>query len=253
MELYKGDEGSSPSNSTSISEAIFQTFHPPAPPSSVTHHHNTQDRSVVAAAAAAAATTAAESSGGVGLISQLQGFNILPSQSLPLPIASILANSSNQMYSSTTHDHVPPIYHYQQQQMHQLQQNQQLYSSLLPPPHMPLYGSDHVVLPPIGMPTGFYVGGSGGGGTSLTPFSCLQSEFGKMSAQEMMDAKALAASKSHSEAERRRRERINTHLARLRSLLPSTTKVRIINHTIYISILMNQSSMIDDDVSIDNN
>lgn len=250
MELYKGDEGSSPSNSTSISEAIFQTFHPPAPPSSVTHHHNTQDRSVVAAAAA---TTAAESSGGVGLISQLQGFNILPSQSLPLPIASILANSSNQMYSSTTHDHVPPIYHYQQQQMHQLQQNQQLYSSLLPPPHMPLYGSDHVVLPPIGMPTGFYVGGSGGGGTSLTPFSCLQSEFGKMSAQEMMDAKALAASKSHSEAERRRRERINTHLARLRSLLPSTTKVRIINHTIYISILMNQSSMIDDDVSIDNN
>ncbi|GLJ45427.1 hypothetical protein SUGI_0956410 [Cryptomeria japonica] len=46
----------------------------------------------------------------------------------------------------------------------------------------------------------------------------------KMTAQEIIDAKALAASKSHSEAERRRRERINTHLATLRTMLPSTTK-----------------------------
>ncbi|XP_011045926.1 PREDICTED: transcription factor bHLH30-like isoform X1 [Populus euphratica] len=44
---------------------------------------------------------------------------------------------------------------------------------------------------------------------------------GKMGISE---AKAFAALKSHSEAERRRRERINAHLATLRGLVPCTEK-----------------------------
>ncbi|XP_076948581.1 transcription factor bHLH106-like [Bidens hawaiensis] len=41
----------------------------------------------------------------------------------------------------------------------------------------------------------------------------------------MSDEKALAALKSHSEAERRRRERINKHLDTLRGLVPCTDKM----------------------------
>ena len=44
--------------------------------------------------------------------------------------------------------------------------------------------------------------------------------------KEISEEKALAALRSHSEAERRRRERINGHLATLRGLVPCTEKVR---------------------------
>ncbi|XP_074383492.1 transcription factor bHLH30-like isoform X1 [Apium graveolens] len=97
------------------------------------------------------------------------------------------------------------------------------------------------------------------------PFG-LQPDLGKLTAQEIMDAKALAASKSHSEAERRRRERINNHLAKLRSLLPSTTKTdkasllaEVIQH---VKELKRQTSIISestlvptemDELIIDNN
>lgn len=43
------------------------------------------------------------------------------------------------------------------------------------------------------------------------------------------EGKTLAALKSHSEAERRRRQRINAHLSTLRNLVPSSDKVSFDN------------------------
>lgn len=48
---------------------------------------------------------------------------------------------------------------------------------------------------------------------------------GDDSFKDLSERKSMEACKSHKEAERRRRQRINAHFSTLRSLLPNTTKV----------------------------
>ncbi|XP_042494395.1 transcription factor bHLH51-like [Macadamia integrifolia] len=49
--------------------------------------------------------------------------------------------------------------------------------------------------------------------------------FSSLSAEAIKEDRATAASKSHSQAEKRRRERINAHLAHLRKLVPRSDKM----------------------------
>lgn len=70
------------------------------------------------------------------------------------------------------------------------------------------------------------------GGSMLSNSLILDTEKGELvktssgvGKKDASEAKALAALKNHSEAERRRRERINSHLSTLRGLVPCTEKV----------------------------
>ncbi|XP_043689738.1 transcription factor bHLH30-like [Telopea speciosissima] len=69
----------------------------------------------------------------------------------------------------------------------------------------------------------------GGGGSSSLVLDSEKGELVKAPARlgqkTIPETKAIAALKSHSEAERRRRERINAHLATLRKLVPCTEKM----------------------------
>lgn len=86
--------------------------------------------------------------------------------------------------------------------------------------------------------------GSGGGlrngSVQVLPHSLvLDSEKGELvkaparvGKKGVSEAKALAALKNHSEAERRRRERINAHLSTLRGLVPCNEKVSELFHVL---------------------
>ncbi|KAJ8478926.1 hypothetical protein OPV22_022653 [Ensete ventricosum] len=97
-----------------------------------------------------------------------------------------------------------------------------------------------------GFPNGLVFGyGSDSSSSSSTVLDLERREFvkapsrlgGKKEGRGVVDAKTALALKSHSEAERRRRERINHHLAVLRSMIPCADKLekaallaQVINH-----------------------
>ncbi|KAK9268137.1 hypothetical protein L1049_010577 [Liquidambar formosana] len=88
------------------------------------------------------------------------------------------------------------------------------------------------LLDPFWQNLGGFNGVLPGGSSAVSQALVLDNERGelvkapaKVGKKGVSEAKAMAALKSHSEAERRRRERINSHLATLRGLVPCTEKM----------------------------
>ena len=77
------------------------------------------------------------------------------------------------------------------------------------------------------------------GGMSMSGSSCASFYPGSSGMlTETMESKAIAASRVlHKEAEKRRRERINSHLDRLRSLLPCTSKVYFLSLSNFLPLV----------------
>jgi len=85
------------------------------------------------------------------------------------------------------------------------------------------HGHDHRFSPQLGASTSSVL--LDGGTRRLDAAVGVTTDVSKRKGGDEREEKAATALRSHSEAERRRRERINAHLATLRSMVPCTDKV----------------------------
>ncbi|KAJ8761088.1 hypothetical protein K2173_000767 [Erythroxylum novogranatense] len=132
-------------------------------------------------------------------------------------------------------------------------------------------GYDHHTLEPLSNSSGCTIGFLRGGSSITSEALVLDSEKGELvrtparvDKKGTSQAKILSALKSHSEAERRRRERINAHLATLRGLVSCTKKMdkatllaQVISHVKELKKNVKEVSigllipMVDDEIKVE--